>query len=152
MVAASGKGDLTITPYICVKGAAEAIEFYKTAFDATEEYRLNGEDGRIGHADLTIGDAKLMLADEAPAFGALAPPTIGGTPVRLHIYVPDVDATVKKAEKAGAIVLRPVEDQFYGDRSGLIADPFGHQWFVATRKKDVSAEAMQEHYTQSFKG
>jgi len=149
---AAAKGDLTITPYICVKGAAKAIAFYTAVFDAKEEYRLNGEDGHIGHADLTIGDAKLMLSDEAPAFGALAPPTIGGTPIRLHIYVPDVDATVKRAQKEGAIVLRPVEDQFYGDRSGLIADPFGHQWFVATRKKDVSADAMQKHYTDSFKG
>jgi PhnB protein len=148
---ANPSGDLTITPYISVKGAAQAIEFYKAVFDAKEEFRLNGEDGHIGHAELTIGDGRLMLADEAPAFGALAPPTVGGTPVRLHIYLPDVDATVAKAEKAGAIVLRPVEDQFYGDRSGLIADPFGHQWFVATHKKNVGADAMQEHYTQSFK-
>jgi PhnB protein len=150
-MAATAKGDLTITPYIAVKGAAAAIDFYKRVFDAKEEFRLNGEDGHIGHAELTIGDSKLMLSDESPAFGALAPPTIGGTPIRLHIYVSDVDSTVKRAEAAGAIVLRPVEDQFYGDRSGLIADPFGHQWFVATRKKEMSADAMQKRYTDSFK-
>ncbi|HEY1706869.1 MAG TPA: VOC family protein [Rhizomicrobium sp.] len=147
----SGRGAMELTPYITVKGAAAAIDFYTRVLDAKEQFRLNGEDGHIGHAELAIGDGRLMLSDESPAFGALSPLTIGGTPIRLHLYVPDVDATLRKAEAAGGTILRPAQDQFYGDRSGLFADPFGHQWFVATRKQPVSAETMQEQYTDSFK-
>ncbi len=145
------KGPFELTPYIAVKGANAAIEFYKNVLGATEQFRLTNPDGRIGHAELKIGDGTLMLADESPAFGALSPPTIGGTPIRLHLYVEDVDATMKRAEAAGATVLRPAQDQFYGDRSGMIADPFGHQWFVATRKKPISPEEMQKHYSDTFK-
>jgi PhnB protein len=140
----------TLTPYIIVKNAQAAIVFYEKAFGAKEEYRLAGPDGRVGHAELTIGAGRLMLADENAAFGALSPPSIGGTPVKLHLYVADVDATIARAEKEGATVLRPAEDQFHGDRSGMIADPFGHQWFLGTRKEMLAPEAIRERYAQSF--
>ncbi|HEY6578961.1 MAG TPA: VOC family protein [Rhizomicrobium sp.] len=139
-----------LTPYMIVKNAAAAIAFYEKAFGAKEEYRLPGPDGSIGHAELAIGAGRLMLADEHPAFGALSPPSIGGTPVKLHLYVEDVDATMARAEKEGATVLRPAQDQFYGDRSGMIADPFGHQWFLGTRKETVAPEEMQRRYRESF--
>ncbi|HEY5046881.1 MAG TPA: VOC family protein [Rhizomicrobium sp.] len=145
------KSPFTLTPYIIVKGAAAAIAFYEKAFGGVELFRLAEPGGRIGHAEVKLGDGGLMLADESPAFGALSPSTIGGTPVKLHLYVEDVDAVMKRAEAAGATVLRAAQDQFYGDRSGMIADPFGHQWFLATRKKAVSPEEMQEHYSESFK-
>ncbi len=144
------KGGMTLTPYITVKGAAAAIVFYRKVLDAKENYRLTDPSGHIGHADLTIGDGQLMLSDEAPDFGALSPLTIGGTPFRLHLYVPDVDATMRKAAKAGATILRPAADQFHGDRGGLIADPFGHQWFLSTRGKAVSPKQMQKDYDKAF--
>jgi PhnB protein len=139
-----------LTPYIIVKNAKAAIAFYEKVFSAKEEYRLDGPDGGVGHAELVIGAGRLMLADESPAFGALSPPSIGGTPVKLHLYVADVDATIARAEKEGATVLRPAQDQFYGDRSGMIADPFGHQWFLGTRKETLTPEKMRERYSQSF--
>jgi PhnB protein len=140
----------TLTPYIIVNNAAAAIAFYEKVFGAKEDYRLPGPDSKIGHAELSIGAGRLMLADEHPAFGALSPPSIGGTPVKLHLYVEDVDATIARAQAAGAIVLRPAQDQFYGDRSGMIADPFGHQWFLGTRKESVSPEEMRKRYKESF--
>jgi PhnB protein len=140
----------TLTPYIIVKNAKGAIAFYAKVFDAKEDYRLAGPDGQIGHAELVIGAGRLMLADENAAFGALSPPSIGGTPVKLHLYVADVDATIARAEKDGATVLRPAQDQFYGDRSGMIADPFGHQWFLSMRKETLTPEAMRDRYAQSF--
>jgi PhnB protein len=142
----------TLTPYIIVKNAQAAIAFYEKVFGAKEEYRLAGPDGGVGHAELVIGAGRLMLADEHPAFGALSPPSIGGTPVMLHLYVVDVDATIALAEKEGATVLRPVQDQFYGDRSGMIADPFGHQWFLGTRKQTLTPDEMRERCAQSFGG
>src|SRR5437016_13399543 len=142
----------TLTPYIIVKNAVAAIAFYEKAFGAKEEYRLAGPDGQIGHAELVIGAGRLMLADENAAFGALSPPSIGGTPIKLHLYVEDVDATVARAEAAGATVLRPAQDQFYGDRSGMIADPFGHQWFLNTRKETLTPGEMRQRYEQSFGG
>jgi PhnB protein len=142
----------TLTPYIIVKNAVAAIAFYEKAFGAKEEYRLAGPDGQIGHAELVIGAGRLMLADESPAFGALSPPSIGGTPVKLHLYVDDVDATIARAQTAGATVLRPAQDQFYGDRSGMIADPFGHQWFLGSRKETLAPEEMRERYEESFGG
>jgi PhnB protein len=142
----------TLTPYIIVKDAKAAIAFYEKVFDAKEEYRLSGPGGGVGHAELQIGAGRLMLADEHPAFGALSPPSIGGTPVKLHLYVADVDATIARAENEGATVLRPAQDQFYGDRSGMIADPFGHQWFLGTRKETLTPEEMRERYAQSFGG
>jgi len=147
----AGSNSMNLTPYIAVKGAANAIAFYKKVFGAKEEFRLKDQDKRIGHAELSIGDGRLMLSDEYPDFGALAPASVGGTPVKLHLYVADVDATMKKAQAEGAIVLRPAQDQFYGDRSGMIADPFGHQWFLATRKEEVSPNEMQKRFAESFK-
>jgi len=147
----AGQNRMSLTPYIAVKGAANAIAFYKKVFGAKEEFRLEDQDKRIGHAELSIGDGRLMLSDEYPDFGALAPPSIGGTPVKLHLYVADVDATMKKAQSAGATVLRAAQDQFHGDRSGMIADPFGHQWFLATRKENVSPREMQKRFEKSFK-
>ena len=147
----AGPNRMSLTPYIAVKGAANAIAFYKKVFGAKEEFRLEDQDKRIGHAELSIGDGRLMLSDEYPDFGALAPPSIGGTPVKLHLYVADVDATMKKAQSAGATVLRAAHDQFYGDRSGMIADPFGHQWFLATRKENVSPQEMQKRFEKSYK-
>lgn len=147
----AGLNPMSLTPYIAVKGAANAIAFYKRVFGAKEEFRLEDQDKRIGHAEISIGDGRLMLSDEYPDFGALAPPSIGGTPVKLHLYVEDVDATMKKAESAGATVLRPAQDQFHGDRSGMIADPFGHQWFLATRKENVSPQEMQKRFEKSYR-
>lgn len=147
----TGPNQMSLTPYIAVKGAANAIAFYKKVFGAKEEFRLEDQDKRIGHAELSIGDGRLMLSDEYPDFGALAPPSIGGTPVKLHLYVADVDATMKKAQSAGATVLRAAQDQFHGDRSGMIADPFGHQWFLATRKENVSPQEMQKRFEKSYK-
>jgi PhnB protein len=144
------EGPLTLTPYIIVKGAEAAIAFYSKVLGAKEDFRIAEKNGRIGHAELVIGDGRIMLADESPSFGALSPVTIGGTPVKIHVYVADVDAVVARAKDEGAIVLRPVQDQVYGDRSGMIADPFGHQWFIATRKEAVSAEDMQKHYRDSL--
>ena len=141
----------SITPYIIVKGAEAAIAFYTKVFGAMEESRLSDPDGRIGHAELVIGDGRLMLADEMAAFGALSPPAIGGTPVKLHLPVEDVDAVMERAREACATILRPAQDQFYGERSGMLADPFGHQWFLGTRKEAISPEEMQKRYTDSFK-
>jgi PhnB protein len=140
-----------VTPYIIVKDAARAIEFYTDVFGAVELSRMAGPDGRVGHADLQIGEAWLMLADEHPDFGALSPVSIGGTPVILHLYVDDADACVTRAEAAGATVLRPVEDKFFGDRSGMIADPFGHRWMIATAKEAVSFEEADRRYQASLK-
>ncbi len=131
------------TPYLCVRGAANAIEFYKKAFGATETMRLSQPDGRIGHAEMRIGDATFMLADEYPEMGVHSPQFFGGSPVMIHLYVQDVDALVSQAVAEGAKLLRPVADQFYGDRAGKLADPFGHVWFVATHKEDVSIEEIQ---------
>ena len=132
------------TPYLSVKGAADAIEFYKKAYGATETMRMTAPDGRIGHAEIKIGKANIMLADEHPEIGFLSPRTLGGSPVTIHIYVEDVDALAARAEAAGAKVLRPVADQFYGDRSGQFEDPFGHRWNFATHKEDVSSEEMRK--------
>jgi len=133
-----------ITPYLSVKGAAAAIEFYKRAFGATEVLRMPRPDGRIGHAELTIGDSRIMLADEHPEIDFRGPQSLGGTPVHLHLYVPDVDAVVERAVGAGARLVRPVQDQFYGDRLGMVADPFGHVWSVATHKEDLSMAEIEK--------
>jgi PhnB protein len=131
------------TPYLSIKGAAEAIEFYKKAFGATETMRLPGTEGRVGHAEIKIGKANIMLADEYPEMGFLSPTSLGGSPVTIHLYVEDVDALARQAEAAGAKVLRPVADQFYGDRGGKFEDPFGHLWHFATHKEDVTPQEMQ---------
>jgi PhnB protein len=133
----------TATPYLIVKGAARAIDFYKQAFGATELMRFPGPGGTIGHAEIKIGDSPIMLADEVPQMGYRSPHSIGGSPVSLMLYVQDVDKVVDRAIKAGAKLERPVADQFYGDRNGTIQDPFGHIWTISTHKEDVSPEEMQ---------
>ncbi len=138
------KGYNSITPYLIIKGAAKAIDYYKNVFGATEIMRMPGPDGRIGHAELQIGDSRIMLADECPEMGHHSAETIGASPVSLLVYLPDCDQVVAKAVAEGAKILKPVEDQFYGDRSGFIRDPFGHLWGVATHKEDVSPQELEE--------
>lgn len=133
-----------VTPYLSIKGASEAIEFYKKAFGATETMRFPRPDGRIGHAEIQIGDSKVMLADEMPEMDFLGPNARGGSAVHLHLYVADVDGVVKRALSAGARELKPVEDQFYGDRLGAVADPYGHVWHVSTHKEDLSMEELKK--------
>jgi PhnB protein len=143
-----------VTPYLSINDAASAIEFYKKGFGATELSRLNNPDGTIGHAEIKVGSAIVMLADENPKYGNLSPKTLGGSAVRLHMYVEDVDTFFDKAVAAGAKVLIPIADQFYGDRSGRLEDPFGHVWLVSTHTEDVSPEEMQkrmEAYSQKQK-
>jgi PhnB protein len=132
-----------ITPYICIRGAARAIDFYKTVFGAEETLRLADPSGKIGHAEISIGGRHVMLSDEFPDWGANSPEAIGGSPVTLHLYVDDVDAVVARAVGAGATILRPVEDQFYGDRGGKLRDPFGHVWWIATHIEDVSNDEVK---------
>jgi PhnB protein len=138
------EGYHTFTPYLIVKGAADAIEFYKKAFGATELFRIPGPDGRIGHAEIKIGDSMIMLADEHPEIGALSPQTIGGCPVHLMLYVDDVDATFNQAVAAGGKVKDPLTNKFYGDRMGAVTDPFGFLWYMATHIEDVSPEEMNK--------
>jgi PhnB protein len=137
------EGYRTATPYLIVKGAAEAIEFYKRAFGATEMLRMADPQGRIGHAEIRIGDSVIMLADEHPAMGYRGPRSLGGSSVSILLYVADVDGVYTRAVKAGARAQRPVMDQFYGDRSGTLEDPFGHMWTVATHVEDVPPEEMK---------
>lgn len=141
-----------VTPYLVLDGAARAIDFYRQVFGATELLRMPAPGGRIGHAELRIGDAVVMLADESPEQGFRGPRAHGGSPVSLLVYVPDVDATVAKAVAAGAKLTRPVKDQFYGDRSGNLEDPFGHQWTVATHVEDVSPEEMERRMAAAGHG
>ena len=126
------EGYNTVTPYLIIKGAAQAIEYYKEAFGATEICRMDGPDGKVGHAELKIGDSRIMLADEYPNMGEghTSAATIGASPVSIYLYLPDVARVVERAVAAGAKILKPVEDQFYGDRSGFLQDPFGHFWSV----------------------
>jgi PhnB protein len=142
MVDAIPAGYPQLSPYLIVDGAAEAIEFYSGVLGATERMRLGGPDGRIGHAELTIGTALVMLADAAPDMGQLSPGRLGGSPVTLQLYVEDVDSVVARAQAAGAKLLRPVENQFYGDRGGQFEDPFGHRWSVSTHVEDVDPDEM----------
>jgi PhnB protein len=143
-------GHRTVAPYLAIKNAASALEFYKKAFGAIETYKLIIPDGRVGHAELRLGDSLIMLADEFPEFGGKAPESLGGSPVSIHLYVDDVDAFVKKAVAEGARELKPVADQFYGDRSGQLQDPFGHLWWVATHKEDVAPEELQKRVRALF--
>ena len=138
------EGYHSVTPALTVRGAARAIEFYTRAFGARELGRMSAPDGqRIWHAELQIGDARLMLADEFPDMGGHAPESLGGTPVSLHLYVEDADAVVQRAAAAGATVIQPLMDAFWGDRYGKLKDPFGHEWSVATHVEDVSEEEMR---------
>jgi len=129
-----------LTPYMIVANGAAAIAFYQQAFGATERLRLAAPGGKIGHAELAVGDSVIMLADEHPEMGARSPASFGGSPIGLHLYVEDVDAVVARAVALGAKLLHPVEDKFYGDRNGTIEDPFGHKWYVATYIEDLSPE------------
>lgn len=131
-------------PYLIIRGAGAAIEFYKKALGAKEVMRYAQPDGKVGHAEMKIGDAMFMLADEYPDMGHLGPQTLGGSPVSIMVYVENVDAVAKRAETVGAIVRRPVADQFYGDRSCTIEDPFGHVWHLATRKEELTEAEMRE--------
>jgi PhnB protein len=131
-----------VTPYLIVDGAAAALDFYCSVLGASERMRMAGPDGRIGHAELTLGDSVIMLADENPDMDIRGPAKVGGTPVSLHVYVEDSDAVFQRAVQAGAKPLRAVEDRFYGDRSGQFEDPFGHRWDVSTHVEDVPQEEM----------
>ena len=130
-------------PYLSCRDAASAIDFYKKAFGATELMRMAQPDGKVGHAEIQIGAAKIMIADEFPEMGVRSPQSIGGSPVGIHVYVPDVDAIASRAAGAGAKIDRPPTDQFYGDRSLTLTDPYGHRWFFATHKEDLSPEEMK---------
>ena len=136
-------GYRTATPYLIVKGAAEAIEFYKRAFGATELLRMADPNGRVGHAEIRIGDSVIMLADEYPEMGHRGPRSLGGSSVSILLYLEDVDAVFERALKAGARAQRPVQNQFYGDRSGTLEDPFGHVWTIATHVEDVPEEELK---------
>lgn len=141
-----------LSPHLIVRDAARAIAFYVDIFGAIEDFRLTEPGGKVGHAELKLGGGRMMLADEYPDFGALGPAAVGGTPVSLHLYVEDVDAVVARAVEAGATLLRPVSDEFYGDRSAMLLDPFGHKWQLASRRVEVSPEEMQRHWTKMLDG
>jgi PhnB protein len=146
------EGFHTVTPYLCIKDAARAIEFYKKAFGATEVMRLvDPTNGKIGHAQIQIGASMVMLADEFPEMGILSPQSLGGSPVSISLFVADVDALASQAIAAGAKVLGPVADQFWGERSGKFEDPFGHIWLIQTRTEEVSPEEMQRRYDDLMK-
>ena len=141
-----------VTPYLIVRDAAGLLDFYKKAFGATEVMRLPAPGGKIGHAEIKIGQGIVMLADESPEMGHKAPETLGGTPVGMMFYVPDVDAQFAKAIAAGASVKQPLKDQFYGDRSGTLTDPSGHIWTIATHTEDVSPDEMDRRMKAMTEG
>lgn len=138
------EGFRTVTPHLICNGAAAAIDFYKKAFNAVELMRLPGPKDRLMHACIRIGDSHVMLVDEMPEWGALGPKSLKGSPVTIHLFVPDVEAFVAQAVAAGATITMPIADMFWGDRYGKLEDPFGHQWSVATHQRDVSPEALQK--------
>ena len=144
-------GSSSVTPYLIVTGAANALDYYKMAFDAQEIMRMPGPDGKIAHAEIQIGNARLMLADESPQMGHKSPQTIGGSGTGLMLYVNDVDDTFQRAVSGGGKVVQEVKNQFYGDRSGTLADPFGHQWTIATHVEDVAPEEMKRRMDEARK-
>ena len=144
------KGYNSVTPYLVIKGAARAIEYYKKVFGATVVLRMDGPGGHVGHAELQIGSSRIMLADENPQMGYRSAETIGASTVSLLVYIPDCDKVVAKAVAEGAKILKPVEDQFYGDRSGFIQDPFGHFWSVSTHKEDLSPKEIEERVKKAM--
>jgi PhnB protein len=144
MVKPIPEGYPRITPYLIVDGASAAIDFYASVLGASERMRMSAPGDKVGHAELEIGDSVIMLADEAPEMDAHGPKAVGGTPVSLHVYVEDADDVFARALEAGARELQPVEDKFYGDRTGSFEDPFGHRWHVATHVEDVPADEMEE--------
>ena len=135
----------SVTPYLIIKGAAAAIDFYKRAFGATELMRMPSPDGRIGHAEIKIGDSAIMLADEHPQMGYKSPQSLGGAGVSMMVYVDRVDDVFKRAVETGAKEMQPVKDQFYGDRSGTFGDPFGHVWTISTHKEDYRRRDLNQH-------
>jgi len=150
-VQAIPQGYHTLTPYMTVRDAARAVEFYKEAFGAVEKGVMKGPDGKVMHAELIIGDSIFMLADEFPQFGSLSPQSIGGSGMGLHIYVEDVDSAFDRAIGAGATIEMPVADMFWGDRYGKLVDPFGHKWSIATHKRDMSPEEIEEAQEEFMK-
>lgn len=142
----------SVTPYLIVRGAAAAIDYYTRAFDAKEKNRMADPSGKVGHAELQIGDSTVMLADEFPDLGLTGPLSLGGTSVLMLIYVEDVDAQFEKAVAAGGTVTRPLADQFYGDRSGTLKDPFGHCWTLASHVEDVPVDEMKRRMEAAIKG
>lgn len=150
-VQAIPQGYHTLTPYMTVRDAARAVEFYKQAFGAVEKGVMKGPDGKVMHAELIIGDSIFMLADEFPQFGSLSPQSIGGSGMGLHIYVEDVDSAFDRAIGAGATIEMPVADMFWGDRYGKLVDPFGHKWSIATHKRDMSPEEIEEAQEEFMK-
>jgi PhnB protein len=150
-VKAVPEGYHTATPYLIVDDAARALEFYRKAFGANERMRFAAPGGKIGHAEITIGDSAIMLADEHLEMGYRGPRAIGGSPVSIHLYVENVDEVFPRALAAGGTVLQPVKDQFYGDRSGTLRDPFGHVWNIATHKEDLSPEEMHRRAQAAMK-
>lgn len=140
----------TLSPYITVADANEAIRFYTEAFGAKEQFRLTDPGGKIGHAEVQVGNSIFMLSDEYPDFGAVSPKHLGGSPVKLYLSVPNVDEFVPQAEQAGATVLRPLKTEFHGYRQALLACPFGYQWFASTRVEEVSVEEMQKRFSEMF--
>lgn len=147
-VTAVPKGYNTVTPYLIVNQALNAIAFYTKAFDAKEVMCMKDVDGSVKHAELQLGDTRIMLADECPEMNARSPQTLGGSPISIHLYVPHVDAVIKRAISAGAILVRPVADMYYGDRTGGIMDPFGHIWFVSTHIEDVTPAEIKKRSEQ----
>lgn len=145
------EGYHSVTPYLICRGAAQAIDFYKKAFGAVELFRMGSPDGRVGHAEIKLGDSIIMLADEHPEMGYRGPQALGGTPVSMLLYVKDVDTQFNQAVAAGGKVQRPLKDQFYGDRSGTLADPFGHVWTLATHKEDLSPEEIERRAVEAMK-
>ncbi|MEU0401500.1 VOC family protein [Streptomyces sp. NPDC006197] len=150
-VKAIPEGYPRVTPYLCVDGAAAAIDFYVSVLGATERMRMPAPDGTIGHAELELGNALIMLADEFPSMGFRSPRTVGGTPVTLHVYVEDVDAVFAEALARGATELSPVKNEFYGDRTGQFEDPFGHRWNLSTHVEDVSPEEMEKRAGEAMR-
>ncbi|MDQ3473770.1 MAG: VOC family protein [Acidobacteriota bacterium] len=146
------EGYHSVTPYLSIKGAAAAIDYYKEVFGATELFRMAGPEGKIGHAEIKIGNSPIMLADEYPDMEFVSPQTLGGTPIGLMIYVDDVDTMFKNAISGGAKEIKPLQNQFYGDRSGTLKDPFGHVWTVATHVEDVAPEEMERRAAAAHGG
>lgn len=151
-VKAIPEGYYSVTPYLVINGASEAMEFYTRAFGATELFRMGGPGGKIGHAEMQIGNSRIMLADEHPEMGHVGPSTLGGSPVTLMLYVDDVDSVHAAALAAGAKETRALQNQFYGDRSSQITDPFGHMWTLATHVEDVSPEEMEKRMAAMGQG
>lgn len=146
------EGYQRLMPHLCVDGASDAIDFYTNVLGAAERMRMGGPDGKIGHAELAFGDSVLMLADEMPEMGMRGPKAFGGAAVNLYLYVDDVDAVIERATAAGAKLMQPIQDRFYGDRTGTIEDPFGHVWTLGTHVEDVPPDELERRATQMMSG